>query len=162
MSKVQSFLQYGSNPITVSSYTNWAQGIGSALSTIGWTKTSDTGNVVWANITALGDIPQTENSFVGTTGSLTFTGAWVGGTSYAGVSVNNAAYAPGSTNAVFNIVTNGGVTWQATLNTSFQTFGVIANTTNTGSVSSIPAGSSGSTTVTLNTGTAVTSNQFAG
>jgi hypothetical protein len=161
MSKVQSFLQYGSNPVTVASYTNWAEGIGSALSTIGWTKTSDSGNVTWANITSTAYIPNTENSFTGSTGTLTFFGAWSGGTSYTGVSVNNATYSASAT-ATFSVVTNSGVTWQATLNTQFAVIGVLANTTNTGTVSSIPAGSSGSTTVTLNTGTAVTSNQFAG
>lgn len=50
MAKIQSFLPYDSS--TVTNYKAWAQGIGNALSSFGWTKTADEGQVNWSNVTS--------------------------------------------------------------------------------------------------------------
>ncbi len=73
MSKVQSYLPYDCS--SLSNYLAWAQGIGSALSALGWSKTADSGQVNWSNVTQVPEgIPNLLNGY-----NL---GAWAGGTAY--------------------------------------------------------------------------------
>ena len=78
MSKVQSFLLFDCT--TVANYKNWAQGIGSALSTLGWSRSTDAGQVDWANVT------QVVNGSNGSTTPILISSfalsAWAGGTAY--------------------------------------------------------------------------------
>ncbi|VVB52823.1 Uncharacterised protein [uncultured archaeon] len=145
--KYQTFLTYDCS--TVANYKQWAQGIGTALTALGWTKSSDPGQVTWANVVTVPQrIPQANN--------FTFNGAWVGGTAYTGLSVASI----GNVQAV----TNGGLTFACILSTQqalAATTTVIQNTAQTLTLSAVAAASGGSTGYT-GTITGGAANAFAG
>lgn len=100
--KSQSFLPYDSS--TLANYKAWAQGIGTALSGMGWTKTTDTNQVVWANVLAAPAIAPIITTWVPPV-------AWAAGvTGYVGVNGGSAG-AP-------SIVTDGGLVWACILSTT--------------------------------------------
>jgi hypothetical protein len=161
MSTVQSFLPFSN--ATVSQYTTWAMGIGSALTTLGWTKVSDPAGVTWANILATQDIPQSTVPLAGTVLSTPL--VWAAGTSYTGF-----AGATSGTGA-FSIVTEGGLTWACILNNQVAgnssaispLTGATANVNVTATLTiTAVANASGGTTVYTVTGGSATSNFYAG
>lgn len=109
MSIVQSFLPYDNS--TVSHYTTWAQGIGTALSTLGWVKQSDAAGVTWANVTSLTNVPQYGTPLAGT---VSYSGAWAAGTTTY-TAGNSSTLAAQST---FSVVTDVGLTYANVLATS--------------------------------------------
>lgn len=163
MSTVQSFLPYTNT--TVAQYTAWSQGIGTALSTLGWTKVADTGGVTWANIISVAYIPQNSCPLAGT---LTFNGAWVAGTSYTGGTQTLST----TQQSAFNVVTNGGLTWACISNTQANgsTGGLVGplsgstinqNISVTLTITAV-ANASGTTTVYTVTGGSATANIYVG
>jgi hypothetical protein len=90
--KYQVSLPYDNS--TLANFLAWAQGISTAMSTLGWIKTADTGQIVWGNLTT-----------TPTASAYPFTGdgfwvtpaAWVGGTAY--------TTAIPATEAAFSVVT---------------------------------------------------------
>ena len=96
MAKVQSFLLFDCT--TVANYKSWAQGIGSALSTLGWSKTADAGQVNWANVTSVSN--GTNGATVPIPISSYALSAWAAGTAYAAGSATSS-----------NVVTNAGLTY---------------------------------------------------
>lgn len=132
--KYQVFLPYGGS--SVANYTAWATGIGTALSSVGWTKSSDVGQVNWSNITSTTDIP----SNLSPLSFPQFTGAFVPGTAYLAT-----GYGASGT---FSLVTYGGITWANYASNNYVLTTAFPNTTNTYSLSSVTGSSSGSTTYT--------------
>jgi hypothetical protein len=92
MAKVQSYLPFDCS--TVTNYKAWAQGIGNALSTLGWSRSTDEGQVTWANVTQVAQGLPTQIA------AYNFDGAWSGGTAYPAMSKTTSA-----------VVTSGGLTY---------------------------------------------------
>ncbi len=112
---------------TLANYLLWAQGIGTAMTTLGWTKVvGDTGTVNWANVIA----PPVAASG-GLVGTPAWSGAWVGGTSY----------------AIGAIVTNGGLTYICNVATQVALTQVVVNLAKSESIQSVAAAAAAGTTV---------------
>jgi hypothetical protein len=139
--KLQSFLPYDNS--SLANYKAWAQGIGTALSTLGWAKTADTSQVNWANITqvpTIAPIITTWNTPV----------AWVAGTVYSAT-----AGSP-------SIVTDAGVTYACILSTTALTLTqALQNTAASfaGTLTTVANASGGNTVYTFS-GTPFSANQF--
>lgn len=142
MATVQSFLTYSN--ATVANYTNWGQGIGSALSTLGWSKVADTAGVTWANVVSLTNVPQ----YGAPLGGIITAGAWSAGVSYTGGTSSLSA------NSNFNIVTNSGLTYACVLSTSQSptTVTALQNSAATLTVTAVAAASSGVAVYTVSSG----------
>jgi hypothetical protein len=145
--KTQLFLPYDAS--TLGNYLAWSKnGISSALSTLGWVRTADTGQVTWANVVSVPSIAPIINSW-------SAPAAWAGGTTtYNGVA-GGAAGAP-------SIVTNGGLTYACILSTTALALTqALQNTANTfsGTLTTVANASGGNTVYTFS-GTPVTANQF--
>lgn len=128
--KVQSFLPYDSS--TLVNYKLWAQGIGNALSTLGWTKTADTGQVVWANVVVIPGIAPITNAWSAPT-------AWAGGTNYTGVGGGSAG--------AFSVVTSGGLTYACINNSQLVLASALQNAAVTLGTVTATANAAGGTTV---------------
>src|SRR5712672_3417212 len=128
--KTQVFLPYDSSNVT--NYKLWAQGIGTALSGLGWTKTADTNQVIWANVTVSPSIAPITNSWSAPT-------AWTGGTNYTGVGGGSA----GS----FSVVTNSGLVYACIANSQLVLASALQNATVTLGTVTGNANAAGSTTV---------------
>ena len=137
--KLQTFLPFDSS--TLGNYLAWSKnGISSALSTLGWVRTADAGQVIWANVVAAPSIGPIINSWNAPV-------AWVGGTtSYVGVS--------GGSQGSPSIVTNSGLTYACILSTtSLVLTQAVQNTVATlGTVTATGTGSGGTTTYTVASG----------
>jgi hypothetical protein len=146
--KNQSFLVFDST--TLANYKNWAQGVGTALTALGYTKTADTGQVIWANVVAL---PGSQAPIANGWNPVT----WTGGTAYTGV-------AGGSTGTVTAAVRSG-LTY-ACIVTTTQTLSATTATaiqnTNQSLVLSAVANASSGLTVYTGTITGGGANAFAG
>lgn len=129
MAKVQSFLPFDCS--TVANYLAWSQGIGNALSTLGWSRSADEGQVTWANVTqAVQGLPTKIASY-------NFDGAWSGGTTY-----------PAMTATASAVVTSSGLTYVCVNATQYTAItNVIANATSS-TVSTAVAVSNTSVTYT--------------
>jgi len=108
MSILQSFLPYSN--ATVSNYTTWAQGFGTALSAFGWVKQSDAAGVTWANVTALANVPQYGTPF----GTILYAGAWAAATATY-TAGSGATTTPITGQSTFSIVTDLGLTYACIL-----------------------------------------------
>ena len=145
MAIVQSFLTYSN--ASVATYTNWAQGIGSALSTLGWSKVADPAGVTWANVTTLTNVPQ----YMPPLGGAITASAWAAGTSYIGGLIAL------SSQSNFNIVTNSGLTYACVLSTSGATnfngtVQALQNSAATLTVTNVAAASAGIAVYTVSSG----------
>ena len=129
--KYQSYLPFDST--TVANYVAWASGIGTALSALGWQKSTDTGQVVWGNVTTVPVAPPTAQSFI-------LTGAWVGGTGYAGQ----------ATTGPLSGVTSSGLTYQCLLGTaSAGALTAIVGASSTFVITAVASASAGQTVYTV-------------
>ncbi len=137
MSVVQSFLPFDSS--SVANYKAWAQGIGSTLSTIGWSKTSDSYGVTWANVAFPPVSFSVSSSKTIPVKNLIGSGAWSGGTSYIGTT------SAGSTN---NMVTSGGLTYLCVANTQITLTQVIQSTATSSTTTAVGNNSGGVTAYT--------------
>jgi hypothetical protein len=106
MSKSQQYLPFDTS--ILANYTTWAQGIGTGLTVAGWTKVADAAGVTWANITSSAYLPVAGRPPLA--GSIIYSAAWVGGTSYVGTAINGTG--------TFNVVTNSGGTFACILATA--------------------------------------------
>jgi hypothetical protein len=144
MATVQSFLTYSN--ATVTAYKNWAQGIGSALSTLGWSLVADTAGVTWANVVSLTNIPQYTTPLAG----IITTTAWSAGTTYTGGTLSNTS------NSNFNVVTNSGLTYACVLSTgnpaSLTSVQALQNSAATLTVTAVAASSAGVAVYTVSSG----------
>jgi hypothetical protein len=128
VSKIQSFLPYDSS--TVANYLAWAQGIGNALSAFGWTKTTDQGQVNWADVTTVANGRPTIIS------QYNF-GAWAGGTSYPVMSTTGSS-----------VVTSAGLTYACIVATQYTIQTVVQNQVSSTLSTSVAAASSSNTVYT--------------
>jgi len=148
MATVQSFLPYSN--ATVSNYTTWAQGVGSALSTLGWSKVADPAGVTWANVVSLTNVAQYGLPLAGT---VLYGGAWAAGTSYTGGTVTLSTTSASS----FSVVTDSGLTYACVLGTQSGPVtgsGVQAlqNSAATLTITAVAAASSGIAVYTVSSG----------
>jgi hypothetical protein len=134
MSKVQSFLPYDCT--TVANYKAWAMGIGDALSTLGWSKTTDQGQVIWADVTTVVEGLPTPIS------TYNFQGAWSGGTAYIGASATQSG-----------VVTSAGLTYFCIANTQLVLTQALQNSSATlGTGTAVGASSGGVAVYTVASG----------
>jgi hypothetical protein len=134
MAKVQSFLLWDCT--TAANYKQWAQGIGSAMSALGWTQTTDQGQVNWSNVTSV------TNGLPTAISSFNFQGVWAGGTAYT---------AGGSTSA--SVVTSSGLTYICTVNPQLVLTSALQNSTVTlGTVTGCASSSGGTSIYTVASG----------
>jgi hypothetical protein len=135
MAKLQLFLPFDCS--TVTNYKAWAMGIGSALSTLGWTKTTDSGQVNWSNVTSVvNGLPNTISGYV-------YNSSWTAGTAYV------SAAAGGSTASV---VTNSGLTYICILNTQIALTQALQNSSASLTITAVGAVAGGTTTYTVASG----------
>lgn len=90
MATVQTFNSFDTT--TLAHFKDWAQAIGSALSSLGWVKASDNSPASMVNWSNVVDVPA---SNIIATSNWSFTGNWTQGNSYTGGS-DVAMYDPGS------------------------------------------------------------------
>jgi hypothetical protein len=134
MSKIQSFLPYDCS--SLANYKAWAQGIGSALSSFGWTKTADSGQVIWSDLTlvASATLPTPISSYI--------FGAWSGGTAYVSGSATSS-----------NVVTNSNLTYICIANTTLVLTAALQNSSATlGNLTTVAASSGGVAVYTVASG----------
>lgn len=144
MATVQSYLTYTS--ATAAAYAAWAQGIGTALTTLGWVKQSDTAGVTWANVTTLTNVPQYGTPY----GTPVYAGAWTSGINY---TVGNPSV---NTQSIFSTVTDVGLTYACvfTTQTTGSTNGITAlqNSAATLTVTAVAASSGQTAVYTVSSG----------
>lgn len=129
--KSQVFLPYDSS--TLANYLAWSKnGIAVQLAALGWTKTADTNQVVWANVVSSPSIAPITNSWSAPT-------AWTGGTNYTGI-------AGGSTGS-FSVVSNSGLVYACIANSQLVLASALQNATVTLGTVTATANAAGSTTV---------------
>lgn len=134
--KYQNFFAWDCN--NVANYKSWAQGFGTALTALGWTKTSDTAQVNWANV-VIPPIGNTSTSVWGGSSAFSSTG------NYTGVAINAAA-------ATLAVVTSSGLTYQCIL-TNFEACTAAQSVPNTAQSLTLTAAAATSGTVITYTGT---------
>src|SRR5271157_2011852 len=88
---------------TFTNFLSWSKNFISAnLSTMGWTRTTDAGQVVWANITSNAHIPTVTTKI--TPSGYTYRGAWVQPTGY--TNVYNGSNVSSGSQSSSDVVTN--------------------------------------------------------
>jgi hypothetical protein len=130
--KVQSFLKFDSS--SLANYKNWAQGIGTALSSLGWVQTADTGQVTWGNVVAVPGQAPIASSWNPVT--------WTANTTYTGV-------AGGSTGAVTAAIRSGLTYACISTTTPLVLTQALQNTATSLSVTGNAAASAGNTNYTV-------------
>lgn len=137
--KIQSFLPYDNSSAT--NYKTWAQGIGSALSSLGWVLAGDSGQVTWSNVVS---IPIGNINYSTTIAS--WVGAWSGGTSY----------------VAGNTVTSSGLTYVCQIATQTVLTQMVVNLAVTDTIASIAAASGGTTVYTISSDAGAAANAYVG